>query len=252
MEKIQKSQQFENSSIINQDMPNNNEAMRQQLHQHGPAPQYYPLMHQHPQMYNKNHSHPNQSPLLLNINNQQMMHTTTHRHFQHYPPYGVNTNVHQHINNQVRINPASQPAPPSNNHQEEPLKQEPINKDTQLKNQVQKSKLKEGEKKQLRSPSARRPPNAPVTMQGWLHKQGSEGLMLWKKRWFVLSEFCLFYYKGQYLKVKLLQFHKFVTIQGFRKKRFWAQYCFPLIKYQYVPLKIKSTENLRLNVNTPT
>nr|XP_023015064.1 uncharacterized protein LOC111504637 isoform X2 [Leptinotarsa decemlineata] len=49
---------------------------------------------------------------------------------------------------------------------------------------------------QLRSPSAKRPLEAPVTMQGWLHKQGSEGLMLWKKRWFVLSEYCLFYYKG--------------------------------------------------------
>jgi hypothetical protein len=49
---------------------------------------------------------------------------------------------------------------------------------------------------QLRSPSAKRPLEAPVTMQGWLHKQGSEGLMLWKKRWFVLSEYCLFYYKS--------------------------------------------------------
>ncbi|KAK1118928.1 hypothetical protein K0M31_014697 [Melipona bicolor] len=48
----------------------------------------------------------------------------------------------------------------------------------------------------LRSPAAKRPPSAPVAIQGWLHKQGSEGLMLWKKRWFVLSEYCLFYYKG--------------------------------------------------------
>ncbi|XP_058789278.1 uncharacterized protein LOC131663141 isoform X10 [Phymastichus coffea] len=48
----------------------------------------------------------------------------------------------------------------------------------------------------LRSPAAKRPVSAPVALQGWLHKQGSEGLMLWKKRWFVLSEYCLFYYKG--------------------------------------------------------
>ncbi|XP_014612898.1 PREDICTED: uncharacterized protein LOC106791629 isoform X2 [Polistes canadensis] len=48
----------------------------------------------------------------------------------------------------------------------------------------------------LRSPAAKRPLSAPVHLQGWLHKQGSEGLMLWKKRWFVLSEYCLFYYKG--------------------------------------------------------
>nr|CAD7425490.1 unnamed protein product [Timema monikensis] len=50
---------------------------------------------------------------------------------------------------------------------------------------------------QLRSPVVKRPASAPVALQGWLHKQGSEGLMLWKKRWFVLSEYCLFYYKGQ-------------------------------------------------------
>ncbi|KDR07169.1 Pleckstrin-like proteiny domain-containing family A member 5, partial [Zootermopsis nevadensis] len=49
---------------------------------------------------------------------------------------------------------------------------------------------------QLRSPVVKRPSAARVALQGWLHKQGSEGLMLWKKRWFVLSEYCLFYYKG--------------------------------------------------------
>ncbi|XP_039294554.1 uncharacterized protein LOC111059440 isoform X2 [Nilaparvata lugens] len=50
---------------------------------------------------------------------------------------------------------------------------------------------------QVRSPCIKRLPSAPVTLQGWLHKQGSDGLMLWKKRWFVLSDYCLFYYKGQ-------------------------------------------------------
>lgn len=55
---------------------------------------------------------------------------------------------------------------------------------------------KSGGHTQLRSPSAKRPSDAPVTLQGWLHKQGSDGLMLWKKRWFVLSEYVLFYYKG--------------------------------------------------------
>lgn len=56
---------------------------------------------------------------------------------------------------------------------------------------------KSGGSTQLRSPVVKRPSTAPVALQGWLHKQGSEGLMLWKKRWFVLSEYCLFYYKGQ-------------------------------------------------------
>ena len=43
----------------------------------------------------------------------------------------------------------------------------------------------------------KRSDTAPVTLRGWLYKQGSDGLQLWKKRWFVLSEYCLFYYKGK-------------------------------------------------------
>lgn len=48
----------------------------------------------------------------------------------------------------------------------------------------------------LKSPVAKRHPNAPVALSGWLWKQGSEGLKVWRKRWFVLSEYILFYYKG--------------------------------------------------------
>jgi len=59
----------------------------------------------------------------------------------------------------------------------------------------------------LKSPLIKRPPSASVTLQGWLYKQGSEGLMLWKKRWFVLSEYCLFYYKSElyfFIKIKII------------------------------------------------
>ncbi|XP_050672399.1 uncharacterized protein LOC126970504 isoform X1 [Leptidea sinapis] len=49
----------------------------------------------------------------------------------------------------------------------------------------------------LRSPTAQRIPSAPVTISGILYKQGSDGLKVWRKRWFVLSEYCLFYYKSQ-------------------------------------------------------
>ncbi|XP_013166138.1 PREDICTED: uncharacterized protein LOC106116724 isoform X2 [Papilio xuthus] len=48
----------------------------------------------------------------------------------------------------------------------------------------------------LRSPIAQRIPSAPVAMAGILYKQGSDGLKVWRKRWFVLSEYCLFYYKS--------------------------------------------------------
>ncbi|KAJ8249141.1 hypothetical protein GJAV_G00231600 [Gymnothorax javanicus] len=37
--------------------------------------------------------------------------------------------------------------------------------------------------------------NVPVVARGWLYKQDSSGMRLWKRKWFVLSEFCLFYYK---------------------------------------------------------
>lgn len=49
----------------------------------------------------------------------------------------------------------------------------------------------------------KRSDTAPVTLRGWLYKQGSDGLQLWKKRWFVLSEYCLFYYKGGWCVFKV-------------------------------------------------
>lgn len=46
-----------------------------------------------------------------------------------------------------------------------------------------------------RCQSAKRDPNCPVVIRGWLYKKDSSGLKLWKRRWFVLSNYCLFYYK---------------------------------------------------------
>uniref|UniRef100_A0A3P8WRR6 PH domain-containing protein n=1 Tax=Cynoglossus semilaevis TaxID=244447 RepID=A0A3P8WRR6_CYNSE len=46
-----------------------------------------------------------------------------------------------------------------------------------------------------RCQSAKRDPNCPVVIRGWLNKKDSRGLKLWKRRWFVLSNYCLFYYK---------------------------------------------------------
>ncbi|KAF4792768.1 Protein NipSnap 1 [Turdus rufiventris] len=41
----------------------------------------------------------------------------------------------------------------------------------------------------------RRDTRTPPAMQGWLHKQDSSGLRLWKRRWFVLVDLCLYYYR---------------------------------------------------------
>uniref|UniRef100_A0A8C4V6C0 Pleckstrin homology domain containing A7 n=1 Tax=Falco tinnunculus TaxID=100819 RepID=A0A8C4V6C0_FALTI len=46
-----------------------------------------------------------------------------------------------------------------------------------------------------RDQAIRRNPNVPVIVRGWLHKQDSSGMRLWKRRWFVLADYCLFYYK---------------------------------------------------------
>uniref|UniRef100_A0A8C3HNI7 PH domain-containing protein n=1 Tax=Chrysemys picta bellii TaxID=8478 RepID=A0A8C3HNI7_CHRPI len=46
-----------------------------------------------------------------------------------------------------------------------------------------------------RENSIKRDPNAPVVIRGWLCKQDSSGLKLWKRRWFVLADYCLFYYR---------------------------------------------------------
>ncbi|XP_069084600.1 pleckstrin homology domain-containing family A member 5 isoform X11 [Pleurodeles waltl] len=48
-----------------------------------------------------------------------------------------------------------------------------------------------------RSNSIKRNPNAPVIRRSWLYKQDGSGMKLWKKRWFVLSDLCLFYYRDE-------------------------------------------------------
>uniref|UniRef100_A0A8C6VEF1 Pleckstrin homology domain containing A6 n=1 Tax=Naja naja TaxID=35670 RepID=A0A8C6VEF1_NAJNA len=48
-----------------------------------------------------------------------------------------------------------------------------------------------------RSNSMKRNPNAAVTKNGWLFKQASSGVKQWNKRWFVLVDRCLFYYKDE-------------------------------------------------------
>ncbi|XP_060705395.1 pleckstrin homology domain-containing family A member 4-like isoform X2 [Hemiscyllium ocellatum] len=46
-----------------------------------------------------------------------------------------------------------------------------------------------------REQAIKRDPNSVTVIRGWLHKQDSSGLKLWKRRWFVLSDFCLYYYR---------------------------------------------------------
>lgn len=68
--------------------------------------------------------------------------------------------------------------------------------DTPQHQPLEKKKSGGGQIHVLKSPVTKRPTAAQVTLSGWLYKQGSEGLKVWRKRWFVLSEYCLYYYKG--------------------------------------------------------
>uniref|UniRef100_UPI00398EAF70 pleckstrin homology domain-containing family A member 6 isoform X2 n=1 Tax=Pristiophorus japonicus TaxID=55135 RepID=UPI00398EAF70 len=48
-----------------------------------------------------------------------------------------------------------------------------------------------------RSNSMKRNPKANVLKRGWLFKQASTGVKSWNKRWFVLADRCLFYYRDE-------------------------------------------------------
>lgn len=68
--------------------------------------------------------------------------------------------------------------------------------------------------------------------------QDSSGLKLWKRRWFVLSNYCLFYYKGKGPFVVVHQsiccscavYGFIVQCQTVEKKRLWAASPFQAIK----------------------
>uniref|UniRef100_A0A9J8A7U8 Pleckstrin homology domain containing, family A member 7a n=1 Tax=Cyprinus carpio carpio TaxID=630221 RepID=A0A9J8A7U8_CYPCA len=46
-----------------------------------------------------------------------------------------------------------------------------------------------------RDHAIKRNPSVPAVVRGWLYKQDSSGMRLWKRKWFVLADYCLFYYK---------------------------------------------------------
>ena len=112
----------------------------------------------------------------------------------------------------------------------------------------------------LRSPAAKRPLSAPVALQGWLHKQGSEGLMLWKKRWFVLSEYCLFYYKGQTpLSLPLSFSISFSSLWNYVSRSFrretvpiFFSSTFPLLSFSLFPFVYETTQDTIPNVKWNT
>lgn len=168
----------------------------QTMHRHlQPSPQFNSMnIQQNPQFPPQKYVHLHQKP--NNLHQNQPLYQATQP-----PPSSVHAH-NQMTQNTPQIWVPHQP-PLIHYHQQQTQKAEaqkphtPTTPQTHNKpKEIPERKKSSGGSSHLRSPSAKRPLEAPVTMQGWLHKQGSEGLMLWKKRWFVLSEYCLFYYKG--------------------------------------------------------
>ena len=48
----------------------------------------------------------------------------------------------------------------------------------------------------LRSPNINRSEDFTVSLRGWLYRLEGAALKQWKRRWFVLADYVLFYYKG--------------------------------------------------------
>lgn len=184
-------------------------------HQQLNSPNVYPHVHQHAQQ--ATYQQPAQAhryPVQAKFNNQAHQHVQPNA--QQYLRPKIDQPIYQSndtLPSQNIYNPLNQQTaqiwvpqqPPLHYHQPQQLKLDNQQKQSpgspgpvQNKPKVaEKKRIVGGGSQQLRSPVAKRPNEAPVAMQGWLYKQGSEGFMLWKKRWFVLSEYCLFYYKGK-------------------------------------------------------
>ncbi|XP_031352123.1 uncharacterized protein LOC116177320 isoform X2 [Photinus pyralis] len=186
-------------------------------HQHQPSPiTPQPHLHHH-RSQSPYQKHETNTPNI--IQNQLFHQIHAHQYPQkqenqqghyHYQTTNPSPYAHQHNVNQLHQQNAQiwvPHQPPTHYHpqqQQQAQKSEPQTPIQSSSPTSPQSKQKHLERKKVlggatqsnRFPSVKRPTEAPVTIQGWLHKQGSEGLMLWKKRWFVLSEYCLFYYKG--------------------------------------------------------
>lgn len=49
----------------------------------------------------------------------------------------------------------------------------------------------------LRMPNVLRSDESKVSLRGWLYRLEGGALKQWKRRWCVLADYCLFYYKGK-------------------------------------------------------
>lgn len=203
----------QNTSIYNNESANNVALLKQHTHLHNNNPQQlrflqYGLKLPHPQL-NQPHNHLPYPHVHQHVQQQQQQqiyiqkYIQPHRHIESNAQQQTIGNPTDNLLNQNNPQIWVPHQPPPHYHQQQQMKIENQQKQIaqsqySLKPKSMEKKKTSGTNQQLRSPAAKRPPEAPVTMQGWIHKQGSEGLMLWKKRWFVLSEYCLFYYKGSH------------------------------------------------------
>uniref|UniRef100_A0A8D1E371 PH domain-containing protein n=1 Tax=Sus scrofa TaxID=9823 RepID=A0A8D1E371_PIG len=98
-----------------------------------------------------------------------------------------------------------------------------------------------------RSHSMKRNPNAPVTKAGWLFKQASSGVKQWNKRWFVLVDRCLFYYKAEHAGVRTY----FFSAESPEEQEAWIQAMGEAARVQIPPTQKSVPQASRHNHEKP-
>lgn len=101
----------------------------------------------------------------------------------------------QQMNQRKSTNPFMHSADTDSDARGDSGAQSPVHQSLSYHKEYSSSSATSTPTKLLKSPKTKRQPTSLVTFSGWLYKQGSEGLRTWRRRWFVLSDYCLFYYK---------------------------------------------------------
>ena len=67
-----------------------------------------------------------------------------------------------------------------------------------------KNQVRQQSNQYLRSPNVNRSDEFKVSLRGWLYRLEGAAIKQWKRRWCVLADYCLFYYKGNFLLLSWL------------------------------------------------
>mgnify|MGYP002718380087 CR=1 FL=1 len=90
-----------------------------------------------------------------------------------------------------------------------------------------KNQVRQQSNQYLRSPNVNRSDEFKVSLRGWLYRLEGAAIKQWKRRWCVLADYCLFYYKGNFflllswLLVRIIIFFRLTFNRYGRRKDAW-------------------------------